>query len=207
MGTALDHVIVRVDDLAAAGREFEARYGLASVAGGRHPGWGTANRIVPLGSSYLELVAVIEPAAAITNPFGRWVAGHPPGAPLGWVVGTDDLDAAARRLGLTIGTGSRATPEGGRLEWRSAGLSEAAAEPCLPFFIEWAPGSLHPGAIPAAHRAGGARLSALTLRGDPGRLAGWLGEHTLPISVERGEPAVLGVTVATDAGAVQIGAA
>ena len=63
-------------DLDAAGREFEAHYGLSSVAGGRHPGWGTANRIgVLLGDTYLELVRCgrsrTRPPAAIS---GRWVA-------------------------------------------------------------------------------------------------------------------------------------
>jgi hypothetical protein len=70
----LDHVLLAVTDLAAAGRELQARYGLASVKGGRHPDWGTANRIVPLGDSYLELIAVVDQAAAADSSFGRWVA-------------------------------------------------------------------------------------------------------------------------------------
>src|SRR5687767_15772991 len=45
-------------------RDFEARHGLASVDGGRHRDFGTANRIIPLGSTYLELVAVVDPGAA-----------------------------------------------------------------------------------------------------------------------------------------------
>ena len=45
----LDHLLIVVADLHAAVAEFESRYGLASVAGGRHTGWGTANRIVLLG--------------------------------------------------------------------------------------------------------------------------------------------------------------
>jgi hypothetical protein len=49
----LDHVLIAVSDLAAAAREIEVRYGLVSIEGGRHPGWGTANRIVPLGETYL----------------------------------------------------------------------------------------------------------------------------------------------------------
>ena len=56
----LDHVLIACTDLEAAAREVEARIGLASVEGGRHRDWGTANRIVPLGSSYLELVAVVD---------------------------------------------------------------------------------------------------------------------------------------------------
>ena len=78
----LDHVLIAVADLAAAARELEVRHGLASVEGGRHPGWGTANRIVPLGDTYLELIAVVDEAEAAESPFGRWVAAAQPG-PLG----------------------------------------------------------------------------------------------------------------------------
>ena len=49
-GMELDHVLIAVTDLEAAAREFEARHGLSSVEGGRHRDWGTANRIVPLGT-------------------------------------------------------------------------------------------------------------------------------------------------------------
>ena len=75
-------------DLQAAAREIEARYGLTSVEGGRHPGWGTAKRIVPLGEIYLELVTVIDEAEAAQSPFGGSVADtHPALArPLGWAV-------------------------------------------------------------------------------------------------------------------------
>jgi hypothetical protein len=43
----LDHVLLAVRDLQAAGSILEDRYGLASIEGGRHPDWGTANRIWP----------------------------------------------------------------------------------------------------------------------------------------------------------------
>ena len=93
----LDHVLIAAADLDAAGREFEARYGLSSVAGGRHPGWGTANRIVPLGDTYLELVAAVEPDEAAGSLFGRWVAAAKIGRPLGWAVRTRKLDVIAGR--------------------------------------------------------------------------------------------------------------
>jgi Glyoxalase-like domain len=70
----LDHVLVAVPDLAAAARVLEEEHGLTAIEGGRHPGWGTANRIVPLGDSYLELVAVVDAGEAARSPFGRWVA-------------------------------------------------------------------------------------------------------------------------------------
>src|SRR3954453_3346382 len=56
----LDHALIAVHDLVPAARELQARHGLASLEGGRHPGWGTANRIVPLGETYLELVAIVD---------------------------------------------------------------------------------------------------------------------------------------------------
>jgi Glyoxalase-like domain len=138
----LDHALIAVADLAAAARELEARHGLTSVEGGRHPGYGTANRIVPLGDSYLELVTVADESEAARSPFGSWVARVQSvrGRPLGWAVRTHGLDAVARRLELTIRVGSRTTRSGAVLRWRLAGLERAAAEPSLPIVIEWAQG-------------------------------------------------------------------
>ena len=70
---AIDHVIILVEDLDAAARRYYKQQGLASVPGGRHPGHGTANRIVPLGSSYIELMAVVERIEADSSPLGSWV--------------------------------------------------------------------------------------------------------------------------------------
>ena len=75
-------------DLASAAHELEAAHGLASVEGGSHPEWGTANRIVPLGGAYLELIAVVDGSAAELSPFGRWIAASSSATarPLGWAV-------------------------------------------------------------------------------------------------------------------------
>jgi hypothetical protein len=176
--------VIAVADLAEAGDDLEARYGLISVEGGRHP-WGTANRIVPLGDSYLELVAVVDHVAAAENPFGSLVAAATgPLELVGWAVRTDDLERAAGRLGLSIAVGSR-----GNLRWRTAGLETAAAEPSLPFFIEWEPGLPHPG------RGGTAQLVELRLEGDADRLGSWLGPHELPITIRPGVPRVAGVVL------------
>jgi hypothetical protein len=45
----LDHVLVVVKDLPAGARLFVERYRFRALEGGRHPGIGTANMIVPLG--------------------------------------------------------------------------------------------------------------------------------------------------------------
>jgi hypothetical protein len=204
----LDHVLIAVTDLTAAAWELQARCGLASVEGGRHPDWGTANRIVPLGTSYLELVAVVDQQAAAGSSFGRWVArgASPLGRPLGWAVRTGQLDQVARRLGLTVRSGARVAPSGEVLRWRSAGINQAAAEPSLPFFLEWAAGVRLPGSTAVAHPAAPTGISKLLLKGNPDRLAAWLGDHALPIVVGAGRPAVAGIVLATARGEIVLGA-
>lgn len=173
------------------------------MAGGRHPGWGTANRIVPLGDTYLELVSVVDVREAARSPFGRWVAGAgTSGAPFGWAVRTTELDRLAMHHGLRITSGSRARPDGGMLHWRLAGLGEAMREPSLPFFLEWAPGSELPGSQPLEHDAGAVVIAELHLRGDAARIADWLGPHELPLTVQRGGPAVTRVVLSSDRGEI-----
>ena len=178
----LDHVLIAVADLDAAARQVEARFGLASVEGGRHQGLGTANRIVPLGETYLELVAVVDDAEAEASGFGSWVTGGDLPRLLGWCVRTDDLDEVADRLGLTIADGSRARPDGTVLNWRMAGLELSAEEPSLPFFIEWGADTPYPGEALAQS----ATIDELRLQGDPRRVARWVGDADVPISVREG---------------------
>src|SRR5262249_32196298 len=188
----LDHVLIAVADLAAAGSEIEARHGLTSIEGGRHPGWGTANRIVPLGDAYLELVSVVDEEEAATSGFGRWVAAARPDPLqlLGWAVRTDDLDAVARRLDLEVIPGSRARPDGSVSRRRLAGAEHAALNPELPFFIEWGPGTTLPGS--AAADLG---IASVRVAGDLGRLAAWLGPHDLPLEIVEGPPGIAGLVL------------
>jgi Glyoxalase-like domain len=204
----LDHVLIAVSDLAAAAREIEARHGLASTEGGRHPGWGTANRIVPLGETYLELVAVVDKSEAAQSPFGRWVAAvHPKLAqPLGWAVRTHQLDEVARRLGLTVDAGSRAGRDGRLVRWRLAGIEQAAAEPSFPFFIEWAHDTSLPGRASATHRTGAVEIAELQLEGDADRLTAWLDGQRLPITVRQGAPAVARILLTGAAGEIALDA-
>lgn len=198
-------MIIAVPKLEAAARELEARHGLASVEGGRHAGWGTANRIVPLGETYVELITVVDEAEAAGSVFGRWVAGGlqcGPGRPLGWVARTDRLDEVAGRLGLSVGAGSRPGRDGGLLRWRLAGVEQAAAEPALPFFVEWGEGTPLPGRAVAAHPAGAARLLRVELSADRERVAAWLGTDSLPIAVSAGHAGVVAIVLASDAGEI-----
>ena len=190
----LDHVVIAAADLEAAAVVLEERYGLRSLEGGRHPGWGTANRIVPLGGAYLELVAVVDDQEAAGSAFGRWVAASRP-QPLkllGWAVRTDELDALAQRLDLDVIAGSRTRPDGRVVRWRLAGADRAAVHHELPFFIEWAPGTPLPGGAAETET----RIEALRLSGDAERLAAWLGPHDLPLEVVAGPSGVAGIVLA-----------
>ncbi len=91
------------------------------------------------------------------------------------------------------------------LRWRSAGTEEAASEPSLPFFIEWDPETPFPGRTAVRHRAGNPTIARVVIEADPGRLAGWLGEHHLPIDVRTGKPAVIAIHITSSAGEVLLG--
>jgi hypothetical protein len=198
----LDHVLIAVSELADGARVLDERYGLASVEGGRHPEWGTANRIVPIGGAYLELIAVVDHERALGNAFGRWVAAVPPGVlqPMGWAVRTAAIDAIAQRLNLAVGSGSRTRPDGRILQWRTAGVERAASDPALPFFIEWGPDTPHPSEVPSIHSPAMVEIRALELRGDEAELSTWLGDHSLPVVIRPGSSAVTGIVLRGRAG-------
>ncbi len=70
--------------------------GLTVLDGGRHPGRGTANLIVPFADHYLELLAVVDEAEARSSPQGRPVvaalARRGPGLAR-WSVETPDIES------------------------------------------------------------------------------------------------------------------
>ena len=141
----IDHVILGIANLEAGIRSFAERTGATAEIGGQHPGRGTQNALASLGSpTYLEIIAP--------------VSGPPPGmealsnlnelTPVGWAIGTRDLDATKARLeaaGFTVSAprpGSRVKPDGQRLEWRTAGVEIPGG--LTPFLIEWGAQTAHP---------------------------------------------------------------
>ena len=197
---AIDHVLLATRDLAEAARELEARHGLRSIAGGRHPGWGTENRIVPLGDAYLELVAVANLEEARDSAFGQWVARagspSPPSSRLGSAAGRPrrrgpaagarrDVRRASSLPRASVWRGGRPASTGQRPSRRSPSSSNGTR------------GRASPGSADSDVQA---RLVTLVLEGDPSRLASWLGRHALPLEVGLGAPAVVAVIVRTPAG-------
>ena len=136
---AIDHVIVAVTDCDRAGSDLLVEHGLASLLGGRHPGHGTRNRIVPLGSSYLELMAVIDEAEAAGSPMGRWVIQQRTTnlVPAALCLRTEDIGTIAGHLGLTPLAMTRTRTDGVTLAWHLVGLEGMLGPERLPFFIQW----------------------------------------------------------------------
>jgi hypothetical protein len=203
----IDHVIFGTSDLDAAALDLETRDGLGSVFGGKHESRGTGNRIVPLGSAYLELMAIVDETEAASHPFGRWFREQIADGDrfLMWCVSTDDIDAVSARLGLQVEEWTRATHDGTVLSWRLAGLEISNDHPEVPFFIQWTvPAELHPSKVEVPHRVTPRGYEAVVLAGDEERVRRWLGPADLPVRFTTGNQGVVGVTIATDRGEIEL---
>jgi hypothetical protein len=165
--TVVDHVLLPVADLEDGARSLEERYGLKGVPGGRHPGAGTANVIVPLGRQYLELIAIVDEAEATSRRLGGRVAQalKEKRRFVAWALRTEDLDVLRARLRgagwdlPAIAEGSRTRPDGQVLRWRTQDVDTGSEPSAIPFVIEWRiPDGLHPGEAESSHRTGPAAL-------------------------------------------------
>lgn len=164
-GFAIDHVIVAIDTLERGIALLREATGLTPVFGGAHPGRGTQNAILSLGSgSYLELLAP-NPSDAQGPRMVQMFAAARNLTPSGWALAAPDVDsvrALALRRGLPAGAvapGARTRPDGSTLRWRTLnpwGWNNAL----LPFFIEWQASSPHP----SRESPTGCTLTSITLR-------------------------------------------
>lgn len=178
-----DHLVAAVADLPTGARELHERTGLAAVPGGRHPGHGTHNAIVPLGPDYVELVAIESPAEAETSAFGRAVAARVAtgGGLFAICLRTGGIESVAERLGLETASMERETPDGTTLTWKLAGLAEALHRR-LPFFIEWSvEPDRHPGRAAADHRVTPTGIAWVEVPVDASSLARWVGASKLDL--------------------------
>ena len=170
----LVQAIVLVEDLAGARRSMEAS-GLTAVDGGRHPGRGTANLIVPFGRQYLELLAVIDEAEAHASPHGRPVlealSARGPGLAR-WSVEPADIE----ETGHPIEWRSRVQPDGTSIRWRSVAVDAAWNEPWRCAFMAWDDPALHPARSKVAHPSGATGFARLDVEAAAGpALLSWLG--------------------------------
>ncbi len=204
---AIDHVILAVADYDQAANDLLDEHGLASLLGGRHPGHGTSNRIVPLGSTYLEFMAVVDEAEAATSPMGRWVIEQRTNGliPAALCLRTDDIGAVADRLDLTPLAMTRTRTDGITLAWHLAGLDGMLGPKRLPFFIEWnVKPADHPGAATAPHRVTPISITEVVIGPVTAELASLLAP--VPgLVISEGRPGVQSVTIGTSAGDIILG--
>jgi len=146
----LDHILLGVGDLDAGVAEIEQKAGVRPAGGGSHPGAGTRNALLSLGTErYLEVIAPDPKQTEARSPRLAQLAGLVQPRLVGWAVHTRDIESAARRLrdaGIAAdgpNNGSRIRPDGKTLHWRTLVLRDDRAG-LLPFFIEWGAGTLHP---------------------------------------------------------------
>lgn len=192
----IDHVIECVPDLEEAASRYMMDHGLTAVPGGRHTGHGTANWIVPLGSAYIELLAVVDREEGAESALSAWVDSRAEGPGLDClVVRTDDIEELARRNELDPVAMTRLRPDGLELGWRLAGLERALNEG-LPFFIQWdVAEEILPGATvtePANPRTG---IDRVVISGDVSVLGPWI-EGCEGVEIVEGEPGVVSASIA-----------
>ena len=197
----IDHVVMAVRDLDAAGDRLLREHGLASVRGGQHPAWGTANRIAPLGGSYLELLGVVDDEVGASTRLGRALLDRSAGGDRWYAVclADDGIEATAARLGLDLEPGSRTRPDGTVVSWRGAGIESPARAGWLPFFINWdGPPEVHPGRTPLEHPSSPTGIARVELTGDPDQLGRWVGEDVPALVARSGQrPGVDAVVLST----------
>ena len=68
--SAIDHLVIAARTLPEGAAWLEERLGVSLSPGGEHPTFGTHNRLLSLGSAYLEVLAINPDAPAPPSP--RW---------------------------------------------------------------------------------------------------------------------------------------
>ena len=134
----IDHIAISCSDLAEGAEVVEAAVGVPLAPGGRHALMGTHNRLLGLGDTYLEVIAIDPDAPA--PPVPRWFDldrfSGPPRL-TNWIVATDDLDAALHDA--PEGSGAPVSVARGDLSWRMAvpGDGRLPFDGAYPALIQW----------------------------------------------------------------------
>ena len=172
----LDHLLWGAPSLEKGIAWMKERTGLEAMVGGRHPGQGTMNALLSLGPRrYLEIIGPDPEQPDARNPRIDAIRALTEPRLIGWAAGAGDLAAVAARArsaGLeVIGPvpGSRKRPDGTTLQWRALAIVQPQ-DPLLPFFIEWAPGSVASFAGCTDRLQPARVLAVLTIAGTVGRL-------------------------------------
>jgi len=189
----LDHILLGCSELQGGIEFVEQHTGVRAAMGGVHPGRGTQNALLSLGTRrYLEIIAP-DPAQHTDNP----LADDALAAKLqslteprlvGWAAHPRNIEALAAQLkqaGIEAAgptPGARQRPDGKVLHWQTLNLKDDL-NGLLPFFIEWAADSLHPSedAPPGCQP-----LELVLLTPDPTGLGNLASQIGLDVPIARG---------------------
>jgi len=148
--TVLDHILLGCNDLDRGIDFVEKHTGVRAALGGVHPGRGTRNALLSLGEKhYLEIIAPDPQQPGAPDHYGLQKLSEP--RLVMWAAHPGDLTQFATRVrdaGLAFDgptPGSRKTPDGKLLQWKTLNLKDDHAG-LLPFFIEWSTDTIHPSA-------------------------------------------------------------
>ena len=207
--SAVDHLLLGAADLDRGVAWVERATSVKAVAGGSHPGVGTRNALLSLGGRrYLEIIAPDPEQKDFTFRIDVRKLTEP--RLITWAAATEDAEGLAKRAraaGYAIfgpRDGSRARPDGRTLRWKTVGVAtELGADGVdpIPFFIEWAAGSLHP----SQDSPQGCELTALEIEHpSPSAVKGVLGKLGVDANVRAGKSARLSATLRTPNGTVTL---
>jgi hypothetical protein len=193
---AIDHLLLGTPDLDLGIRLVKAQTGLSPVPGGSHPGVGTWNALLPMGSQYLEIIAP-DPAQTVFS-YSIDLRKLKKPSLVAWAALSKDMNGTvgiAKAAGLTLmgpAEGSRVRPDGKTLNWRKLSIKNTLAGPIIdpvPFFIEWGRGVPHPSKdAPTSCRIESLRFE----HPEPAKLMDLLQKLGLKAEVDRaGEPRLI----------------
>lgn len=206
---SVDHLLLGAADLDKGMEWVEKRTGVRAMIGGSHPGRGTRNALLSLGRrQYLEIIAPDPAQAAANTRIDVRQLVEP--RLIGWAAATNDIEALAKRVReagqhvLDPRDGARARPDGTMLRWKTLAIQNALSQEIvdpIPFFIEWAAGSVHP----SQDSPRGCELQSLEIEAsDPAAVGELLTSIGIDGSVRQARTTSLRATLVTPTGKIEL---
>jgi hypothetical protein len=199
----LDHVLLGCNDLQRGIDFVEQHTGVRAAFGGVHPGRGTQNALLSLGTRrYLEIIAPDPGQPDAKEPLALHLRKLSEPQIVGWAVHPGDLGSFAKKLREADvafegpSPGSRKRPDGRVLQWQTLTLKNNSSG-LLPFFMEWSAGSVHP----SMDAPSGCRLVHFeTVLPDPEKLAREAALLGLDLLIAKGEKPQIRATFSSSMG-------
>lgn len=205
--SALDHILLGCSDLGAGISLLEKHTGVHAGIGGVHPGRGTRNALLSLGTRrYLEIIAPDPVQSNVSLALVNSLRAMAAPSLVGWAAHVSDINAVAAKLrasGMKFegpDPGSRKRPDGHILKWTTVDLDDTR-DGLLPFFIEWGAETVHP----SVDAASGCRLERFAAADpDPAELARVFQQLGVDVPVERAAKRELRVKIAGPKGTLSL---